>query len=69
METTSARKRKSEKLTPEEHKAFKKYVASFPTKIDATEALNVTRPTLDGLIFRGSGRPETIEKVRKAIAA
>ena len=67
METTISRKRKSESLTPEEWKAFKKYVDSFPTKTDCMEALNVTMPTLDRIILKGTGRPDSIKKIREAI--
>lgn len=62
------RKRKSEAMTKEEIKAFNKWVNSFPTKLDAVEALGVSRTTLDSLIFRGSGKPETIAVIREKIA-
>lgn len=67
METTKNRIRRSEALTPEEHERFKEYVGSFPTKVDAMEALETTWPTLDRIILKGSGRPASIEKIRKAI--
>jgi hypothetical protein len=62
------RKKRSEKMTAEERKAFLKYIKSFETKYDAKEALSVSRPTLDNLIFKGSGKPDTIQKIRKMIS-
>ena len=68
MQILQDRKRKSEKMSKEEHKAFLKYVGSFPTKVDAAVALGVSRPTLDGLIHRGSGHPDTIQIVRERLS-
>lgn len=62
------RKRKSESMTKDEVRAFNKWISSFPTKIDAAFALGVSRTTLDSLIFRGSGRPETIAAIREKIS-
>jgi hypothetical protein len=66
---TMQRKRRSEPLTKDEHKAFSKYVSSFPTKIDAAFAIGVSRPTLDGILFRGTGRPDVIQTIRKKVQA
>lgn len=62
------RKRKSERLTNEEFKALKKYVASFHTVIDAAFAIGIHRNVLDMVLIKGSGSPDTIEKVRVKIA-
>jgi hypothetical protein len=62
------RKRKSEPMTKEEHKAFTKWVRAFPTQLDAADALGVSRITISNLVLRGSGKPETIEKIRVKIA-
>lgn len=59
------RKRKSEKMSKAEFRDFKKFVWSFHTKLDACEALEVSRPTLDALLFKGSGKPETLQRVRE----
>lgn len=64
---TMQRKRRSEPLTKDEQKTFLKYVGSFPTKIDAAEAIGVSRPTLDGILFRGTGRPDVIQSIRKKL--
>jgi hypothetical protein len=67
METTIIRKRKSEALAPKEQESFKEYVDSFSTKLDCMEALGITMPTLDRILFKGSGRPDTIKKIREAL--
>ena len=67
MKTTKERKRKSEKLLPDERKRFNRYVDSFETKIDCAEALNISRVTLDHIIFKGKGKPETVGIIRKAL--
>lgn len=67
MKVTSTRRRKSVKMTNEEVRALKKYVKSFDTKLDAFEAIGITKPTLDIVLVRHSGAPDTIEKIREAI--
>lgn len=67
METTTIRVRKSEALTKEEFRKFKAYVKSFPTKTDCLEALNTTMPTLNRTLIAGTGRPDSINKIREAI--
>jgi len=69
MENSTVRKRKSEALTPEEHKKFKEYAESFMTKRDCMEALKISLPTMDRITFKGTGRPDTIERIREAIKA
>lgn len=68
MEQTTIRRRKSEALTVPEYEQFKKYVNSFSTKLDCMAALDVTMPTLDRILFKGSGRPDTIKKIREALS-
>ena len=67
MIQTKTRVRKSEKLTPDQHKAFKKWVARQLTKVDAAELLDIQRPTLERILIVGSGKPATIEKVLKQL--
>jgi len=67
MVETRDRIRKSVKMTPEEMKALKKYVKSFDTKIDAFEAIGITKPTLDIVLVRGTGAQKTIDKIREAL--
>jgi sugar diacid utilization regulator len=61
------RKRKSEKLSSDEAKALKKYVATFHTIIDAAFAIGIHRNTLDMVLIKGSGSPETIHKIRERL--
>jgi hypothetical protein len=68
METMSTdRIRRSEKLTPEEIKALKKFVASFSAKLDAAIAIGISRPTLDLVIIRGSGNSATVGLIREKL--
>lgn len=67
MINISTRKRKSEKLTTEEKRALKKYVASFPTVIDAAYSIGIHRNTLDIVLIKGSGSPETVGAIRSAL--
>lgn len=68
METmTTDRIRRSEKLTNEELKALKKFVSSFPAKLDAAEAIGISRPTLDLVIIRGSGNSITVRLIRERL--
>lgn len=62
------RKRRSVQLTREEMTAFKKYVSSFPTKIDAAEAIGISRPTLDLVLLRGTGNSDTVGLIREKLA-
>jgi hypothetical protein len=62
------RKRKSEKLTPAEVKALTKYVGSFLTVIDAADAIGIHRNTLDIVMIKGKGSPETIALIRNKIS-
>lgn len=67
METLATRKRKSEPLTKAEHKAFLKYYGSFPTKVDAEQVTGIKRQVLDLVAIKGTGSPETIEKIRTVL--
>ena len=61
------RPRQSEKLTDVEHQAFKKWVKSFPTKHDAFLAFPFSKITLDAVLLKGSGKPETCAAIRQLI--
>lgn len=69
MQTATTRKRKSEPLTKDEQAALKKYCNSFHTAIDCAEAIGISREVLGRVLLVGSGAPETISKIRTAIAA
>lgn len=62
-------KRKSVRLTKDEEKALKKFVASFHKVVEAAEEIGIHRNVLDLVLVKGTGSPETIQKVRDAIAA
>jgi len=63
------KQRRSEKLAPSEKVAFKDWVDSFDTLVDAYEDLDVAKGTLERLLLKGSGHPNTIAKVRRKIPA
>jgi sugar diacid utilization regulator len=67
MINIQTRKRKSEKLTNDERKALKKFVASFSTVIDAAESIGIHRNTLDMVLIKGSGSPETVQAIRASL--
>jgi hypothetical protein len=67
MEILMDRKRRSVPLTKEEKIAFKKYVFSFPTKIDAAAAIGISRPTLDLVLLRGTGNSDTVRLIREKL--
>jgi hypothetical protein len=66
---TNERKRKSEKMTQMEWSKFRGWVDNFDVFIDACESLSVSRPTMERLLFKGSGHPDTIAKIRAKINA
>lgn len=62
------RQRRSEKLTPGEQKAFKKYVGSCATMDDCADALGLkSRNTVSNILAKGTGHPDTILKIRTAL--
>lgn len=67
IQTTVERKRKSERLSKDELHALKKYVRAFPAVVQAAETIGIHRNVLDLVIIKGSGSPETIQKVRSTL--
>jgi hypothetical protein len=67
MEQIKPRIRRSEIMTKEEHRAFEKWVKSFPTQLDAADVLGYSRVTLMNVVIKGSGKPETIQRIREVI--
>lgn len=63
------RKRKSERLSKEEHKALLRFVKSHQTIVDAAELITIHRNVLDLVLIKGTGSPETIQKIKAVIAA
>lgn len=66
MKTATIAPKKSQKLTRAEYKAFKKFVSTFDTIQLCANALTVSRLTVYNVLFRRSGKPITISKIRKA---
>lgn len=68
VKTVKTRVRRSEKLTPDEWREYKKKVDSFDTKLDAMEFFEFkTVITLDAVYLKGSGKPGTIDSIREKI--
>jgi hypothetical protein len=62
------RKRRSEPLSKEEHKALLKYISTFPTKLDAAYAIGISRQVLDLVAIRGTGSPDSIRAIREKLS-
>jgi len=56
--------KKSESLTFEEQKRFKQLVEKFNTREDCASALTLSRQAIHRILGSGSGKPESIEKIR-----
>lgn len=69
MQNLIDRKRRSEKLTKEEHKSLALYVKTFPTLFDAALVIGISRQVLDRVLLIGSGSSETVKAIREKIAA
>lgn len=65
--TNRPRPRRSVELLPDEVKAFKKKVDSFPTKYDAALFFGFSQVTLDNILMRKSGKESTITIIREKI--
>jgi hypothetical protein len=61
------RRRRSELLSKDEHKLLLKYIAKFQTLVDAADAIELPRQTLERVKIIGSGSPETIKKIREKL--
>lgn len=68
METLTPRRKRSEPLTQDEFNALKKYRKSFHTQLDCAEAIGIRRELLNRVLIVGSSSPETVEKIRLALA-
>lgn len=61
--------RKTVRLTAEEVPAFKKYMKSFGTIVEAAEFAGVSRQVLDRVMILHRGSPETIEALKSAMTS
>lgn len=62
-----AGKRRSDKLNPQEVKAFRKWLADKLTKYEAVDELGITLPTLDRVRALNRGSVDTIAAIRRVI--
>lgn len=69
MTTNLSRDRRGERLLPNEKKFLRAFLKQCGTKVAAASEIGVTVITLDRLLLTGSGKPETIAKVRLKIAS
>jgi hypothetical protein len=67
IQSHSERRRKSDKLTDEELRSLKKFVGTFSTIIDAAVEIGIHRNVLDLVLVKGSGSPETVQKIREKL--
>lgn len=65
--TTAIRPKKSEKLTSGEKRLLMAWIYLQPTFDAAAKTLNIARSNLYNITSRGSGRPESIKKIRSVI--
>ena len=69
MTTVLNRRRKSEKMTSAEKSKYKTFVSKFDTKIDAAAFFGFSVTTLDAVLTKGCGNPDTIKLIREKINA
>lgn len=65
MSNTNTRIRKSERLSKEEYKALKTARKGFPTMVEFSEVVGVSRQVLDRVLLFGSGASESIRVIRE----
>ena len=65
----TARKPKSERLTIHEHRLFKNFLKKQISVVAAAEIIGIHRSVVDKVCYTGKASPESIELIRKAIAA
>lgn len=63
------RRRKSEKLTGMELRSLKAFRKKFDTEVDCAVAIGIDRVVLNRILLKGSASPDTIIKIREALAA
>lgn len=65
----SVRKPRSVELTKQEHRALKAFRKGFETEVACAIAIGIDRTVLNAVILKGSGSPDTIQKIREKISA
>lgn len=64
---TITKKRKSEPLADNEVSALKAYRERFHTEVDCAVSIGIDRLVLNRVMMVGSGSPDSIKKIRKAL--
>jgi len=67
MENIATRQKRSEKLTAQERKDFKRFIDGCGTINEAADQLELSRFTISDVKAKGTGRPDTIAKIRSKI--
>ena len=65
--TTTVKKRRSVRLSNDEHKSLRSFIKRFDTLTEASEAIGISREVLTRVQILGSSSPDTIEKIRAVI--
>jgi predicted DNA-binding protein (UPF0251 family) len=65
--TQAVKELRSEKMKPSERAALRLWVKAQRTNAIAAETLGVSRSTLDRLCVLGSGKPESLRKIKATI--
>lgn len=64
---TTLKPKRSEPLTRDEIKALKAYRKQFKTEVACAVSLGMDRTVLGYVLLKGSGAPETIQKIRQGL--
>lgn len=64
---TTAKKRKSEPLSADDLSALKAYRTGFTTEVECAISIGIDRLVLNRVQLVGSGSPDSIKKIRKAL--
>lgn len=65
--TPTAKEKRSDKMKPTERTQLREWVKAQKTNVIAAQTLGVSRSTLDRLCVLGSGKPESLRKIRATI--
>jgi Na+-transporting methylmalonyl-CoA/oxaloacetate decarboxylase beta subunit len=69
MKLMTERKRRSVRMEKAEHVEFIALYLGFHTKLDAEEAIGISRQILDMVVLKGSASTDSIGKIRKYMKA
>lgn len=60
-------RKKSEALTRDERRALKEYRRGYSTDVACAASIGIDRNVLVRVVLSGTGSPETVHRIRKAI--